>query len=417
MRHIRLASGYPIVFITGVLLVSTLVINLLRLVRSAPIIAILWVDFVIVRSLIIMFRDMMNGRLGLDLLAVVAMISSLAVGEYLAATIIVLMLSGGAALEDFAERRAKRDLTSLLDRSPQTAHVLASDDTRYFRKSVSIPVDKVKVGDVLFVKPSEIVPVDGVLLTEEGTFDESSITGESMPVNRSVGEEVLSGALNGPRVVRIRASRRSVDSQYQKIVRLVHIAEASQAPIVRLADRFALPFTAVALVLAAIAWAISSDPVRSAEVLVLATPCPLLIAAPVAFLGGLSRSARLGVIVKGGAVLEQLANVNSAAFDKTGTLTRGRPRLVSIKTATGFDADQVLQLAASAEQYSSHVFADGIRQAAIDRNLPLSMAEEASEQATNGVIAYLHGRRIVVGKSSFVASFVRDLQRVKLLPG
>jgi len=417
MRSIRPILDFPIVFTTGIVLVSMLALDFIGFLRSSQIIAIIWVGFVILRSLISMIRDMVHGHLGLDLLAVVAMISSLAVGEYLAATVIVLMLSGGAALEEFAERRAKRDLTSLLDRSPQTAHVLDSDRSFDLQKTRDLPVDEVVVGDILLVRPSEIVPVDGVLLTDEGTFDESSITGESMPVNRSAGEEVLSGALNGSRAIRMRASRRSVDSQYQQIVRLVHIAEASQAPIVRLADRFALPFTAVALVLAGTAWAISSDPVRFAEVLVLATPCPLLIAAPVAFLGGLSRSARLGVIVKGGAVLEQLARVKSAAFDKTGTLTRGRPSLVSIKTPSGFDADRVLQLAASAEQYSTHVLADGIRQAAIDRGLLLLMTDEASEQATNGVTANLQGQRIIVGKPDFVASFVPDLHRVELLPG
>ena len=221
--------------------------------------------------------------------------------------------------------------------------------------------DDVRIGDVLLVRPSEIVPVDGVLLTESGTFDESSLTGESMPVSRAAGEEVLSGAVNGSRAVRIRAIRRSADSQYQQIVALVRDAQESRAPVVRLADRFAIPFTAVSLVIAGAAWGISGDPTRFAEVLVLATPCPLLIAAPVAFLGGLSRAAKAGIIIKGGAVIEQLARVRSAAFDKTGTLTQGRPDLVDVRAAAGFDADEVLRLAASAEQYSSHVLAEGIR--------------------------------------------------------
>jgi P-type E1-E2 ATPase len=208
--------------------------------------------------------------------------------------------------------------------------------------------DDVRIGDVLLVRPAEIVPVDGVLLTDSGTFDESSLTGESMPVARSAGEEVLSGAVNGSRAVRIRAIRRSADSQYQQIVALVRDAQESRAPVVRLADRFAIPFTAVSLVIAGAAWGISGDPTRFAEVLVLATPCPLLIAAPVAFLGGLSRAAKAGIIIKGGAVIEQLARVRSAAFDKTGTLTQGRPDLVEVRPAAGFDADEVLRLAATA---------------------------------------------------------------------
>src|SRR5699024_3967276 len=287
--------------------------------------------------------------------------------------------SGGEALEDYASHRAKRDLSALLDRSPRIAHVLTHAQASDADSTEDVPVDEVGVGDVLLVRPSEIVPVDGVLLTATGSFDESSLTGESMPVSREAGGEVLSGAVNGARAVRIRAVRRSADSQYQQIVALVRDAEQSRAPVVRLADRFAIPFTAVALVLAGTAWALSGDPTRFAEVLVLATPCPLLIAAPVAFLGGLSRAAKAGVIVKGGAVIEQLARVRSAAFDKTGTLTQGSPTLVDVRPAPGVTAEELLTLAASAEQYSSHVLAAGIRSAAADRGLVLRAASEAGE--------------------------------------
>ncbi len=345
------------------------------------------------------------------------MVATLAVGEYLASLIIVLMLSGGQALEDFAARRAKRDLTALLDRSPRIAHVIVhplsgeSDEVR------DVAVDDVVVGDVLLVRPSEIVPVDGVLLSESGSFDESSLTGESLPVTREVGGDVLSGAINGTRAVHVRAVRRSVDSQYQQIVALVRAAEGSKAPVVRLADRFAIPFTAVALVLAGTAWLISGDSTRFAEVLVLATPCPLLIAAPVAFLAGLSRAAKTGVIMKGGAVIEQLARVRSAAFDKTGTLTEGRPDLVDVRPAPGFGQDELLLLAASAEQYSSHVLAEGIRRAAATRGLELIAAEAASEVATNGVTAEIDGRTVVVGKPAYVASLAADTERVSLGAG
>ncbi len=371
----------------------------------------------VVWTLVGMVRDVMRGHVGLDILAVVAMVATLAVGEYLASLIIVLMLSGGEALEDFAARRAKRDLTALLDRSPRIAHVIVhplsgeSDEVR------DVAVDDVVVGDVLLVRPSEIVPVDGVLLSESGSFDESSLTGESLPVTREVGGDVLSGAINGTRAVHVRAVRRSVDSQYQQIVALVRAAEGSKAPVVRLADRFAIPFTAVALVLAGTAWLISGDSTRFAEVLVLATPCPLLIAAPVAFLGGLSRAAKTGVIMKGGAVIEQLARVRSAAFDKTGTLTEGRPDLVDVRPAPGFGHDELLLLAASAEQYSSHVLAEGIRRAAATRGLELIAAEAASEVATNGVTAEIDGRTVVVGKPAYVASLAADTERVSLGAG
>ena len=371
----------------------------------------------VVWTLVGMVRDVMRGHVGLDILAVVAMVATLAVGEYLASLIIVLMLSGGEALEDFAARRAKRDLTALLDRSPRIAHVIVhplsgeSDEVR------DVAVDDVVVGDVLLVRPSEIVPADGVLLSESGSIDESSLTGESLPVTREVGGDVLSGAINGTRAVHVRAVRRSVDSQYQQIVALVRAAEGSKAPVVRLADRFAIPFTAVALVLAGTAWLISGDSTRFAEVLVLATPCPLLIAAPVAFLGGLSRAAKTGVIMKGGAVIEQLARVRSAAFDKTGTLTEGRPDLVDVRPAPGFGQDELLLLAASAEQYSSHVLAEGIRRAAATRGLELIAAEAASEVATNGVTAEIDGRTVVVGKPAYVASLAADTERVSLGAG
>ena len=371
----------------------------------------------VVWTLVGMVRDVMRGHVGLDILAVVAMVATLAVGEYLASLIIVLMLSGGEALEDFAARRAKRDLTALLDRSPRIAHVIVhplsgeSDEVR------DVAVDDVVVGDVLLVRPSEIVPADGVLLSESGSIDESSLTGESLPVTREVGGDVLSGAINGTRAVHVRAVRRSVDSQYQQIVALVRAAEGSKAPVVRLADRFAIPFTAVALVLAGTAWLISGDSTRFAEVLVLATPCPLLIAAPVAFLAGLSRAAKTGVIMKGGAVIEQLARVRSAAFDKTGTLTEGRPDLVDVRPAPGFGQDELLLLAASAEQYSSHVLAEGIRRAAATRGLELLAAEAASEVATNGVTAEIDGRTVVVGKPTYVASLAADTERVSLGAG
>lgn len=414
MRFLPLLWRYPAITITVLVFVGVLVLHASGTADLGRWIATGYVAVFVAWTLVGMVRDVLRGHVGLDILAVVAMVATLAVGEYIASLIIVLMLSGGEALEDFAGRRAKRDLSALLDRSPRIAHVLVHPETTESDDVRDVPVDQVSVDDVLLVRPSEIVPVDGTLLTATGTFDESSLTGESMPVTREAGGEVLSGAINGTRAVRIQAVRTSADSQYQQIVALVHEAEASHAPVVRLADRFAIPFTAVSLVLAGAAWAISGDSTRFAEVLVLATPCPLLIAAPVAFLGGLSRAAKAGVIMKGGAVLEQIARVRSAAFDKTGTLTQGRPELVDVRPTNGFDADELLQLAASAEQYSTHVLAEGIRRAAEQRGLPLHSAEEAREEATNGVVARIGGRVVVVGKPAYVSSHAPDTVRATL---
>lgn len=407
---------YPVVIASATVLAAVLILEFAGMSATPRWLATSYVAVFIVWTLVRMIRDVLHGHIGLDILAVVAMVATLAVGEYIASLIVVVMLSGGEALEDFAGRRARRDLTALLDRSPRVAHVVRTHGSGPDGVH-DVTVEEVIIGDVLLVRPSEIVPVDGVLLTADATFDESSLTGESMPVDRHSGDEVLSGAINGTRAVQMRATRRSADSQYQQIVALVRGAQDSRAPVVRLADRFAIPFTAVSLVLAGTGWALSGDPARFAEVLVLATPCPLLIAAPVAFLGGLSRAARVGVIMKGGAVIEQLARVRSVAFDKTGTLTEGRPDLVDIRPAGGFTPDEVLLLAASAEQYSSHVLAEGIRRAAVERGLALLTTEDASEVATNGVEAVFAGRRVAVGKPAYISALAHETTRAELGAG
>ena len=416
-RKLRLLTRYPLITATVIVGLAVLALELTGAERTSRWLATVYVSLVIVWTLIGMMRDVLRGHFGLDVLAVVAMVATLAVGEYAASLIIVLMLAGGEALEDYAGRRAKRELTALLDRSPQIAHLMSRAGLPASDQATDIAADEVRIGDTLLVRPSEIVPVDGVLLSDSGAFDESSLTGESMPVSRAAGEEVLSGAINGSRAVRIRAVRRSADSQYQQIVALVRDAQDSRAPVVRLADRFAIPFTAVSLVIAGAAWGLSGDPTRFAEVLVLATPCPLLIAAPVAFLGGLSRAAKAGIIVKGGAVMEQLARARSAAFDKTGTLTQGRPALVEVRATPGFTADEVLQLSASAEQYSSPVLAEGIRRAAAERGLSLEHGTDAREVATNGVVAQIGGRSVAVGKPAYIASLAPDAERTPLQPG
>lgn len=396
---------YAVIVLTLVVLAAVLVLSFTGGGAAARWLSILYVTAFIAWTVVRMVRDVLHGHVGLDVLAIVAMVATLAVGEYVAALIIVLMLAGGGALEDFASRRARRDLSALLDRSPRIAHVLGVDGADGIR---DVPVEDVEIGDVLLVRPSEIVPVDAIVIGPETAFDESSLTGESMPVVRGPGDEVMSGAINGTQIVRVRAERRSRDSQYQQIVALVREAEASRAPVVRLADRFAIPFTAVSLTIAGLAWLLSGDATRFAEVLVLATPCPLLIAAPVAFVSGMSRAARAGIVVKDGTAIESLSRVVSAAFDKTGTLTRGRATLAEVRPAPGFDADELLQLAASAEQYSTHALAEGVRHAALERGLRLEGADDASEVATNGVTATIAGRVVTVGKRAFIAQLAGD---------
>ena len=383
-----------------------------------------------------MARRLAGGQFGIDILAVTAIVSTVLVGEYVASMIVVLMLAGGTALEDYAAGRAKGELTALLERVPQTAHrerngspaagthtagthtagpPAAGTPTESQHEDVAAA--DVEIGDILLVRPGEVVPLDGVLLSESGSFDESSLTGESLPVERSAGDGLMSGSLNGEAAVRMRVTARMEDSQYSRIVALVQEAADSKAPMVRLADRYAVPFTALAYMLGAVGWIISGSPERFAEVLVVATPCPLLIAAPVAFLGGMSRAAHSGVIVKYAGVLEQLSRIKTAAFDKTGTLTYGRPSLLRIRTAGPLAEDEVLQLAASAEQYSSHVLAASVVEAARNRALPFAAATEATEFATHGVRARFDGQDVVVGKPAFVAEWASGVVEAGLASG
>jgi heavy metal translocating P-type ATPase len=360
-----------------------------------------------------MIRRMRQGSFGVDLLAIVAIIATILVGEYVATLVIVLMLSGGAALEDYAENRARRELETLLDRTPQVAHLLQSGSSDVD----DVPATRVQVGDLLLVRPAEIVPVDADLVSDAAAFDESSLTGESLPVEHRAGEAVLSGSVNGQTAVTVRATALAADSQFQQIVALVAEAAASKAPVVRLADRYAVPFTAVAILIAGLAWYVSGDPVRFAEVLVVATPCPLLLAAPVAFMGGMGRAARTGIIVKGGGVLEKLARARTVVFDKTGTLTYGAPSIARVRPEPPFTENELLTLAASAEQYSSHVLAAAVLAAADQRDLTLRRTDSAEEVPAHGVVAEFGDRVVVVGKLSFVAEHVPDAYPADLVGG
>ncbi|MBO0926166.1 cadmium-translocating P-type ATPase [Cellulomonas sp. zg-ZUI199] len=344
-----------------------------------------------------MVADLRAGNHGVDLLAVTAIASTVAVGEYWAALVVCLMLSGGEALEDYAAGRARRELTGLLQNAPRTAHLLGPDG-----EPTDVPVGDVVVGDRVLVRPFEVVPVDGVLESDDAILDESSLTGESLPVEHVRGDGLLSGAINGGDAIELRATAAAADSQYQRIIALVREAQDSRAPFVRLADRVAVPFTLFAFAVAVTAWLVSGDPVRIAEVLVVATPCPLIIAAPVAFMAGMSRSARAGIIVKSSGTLEQLARARTAAFDKTGTLTHGQPRVTHVD-AEGLAPQDLLLLAAAVEQYSSHPLAEAVVERARGTGRTLPPAQDVVEVPAHGVRGTVDGRVVVVGKAGWVA--------------
>ncbi|MFE7846324.1 heavy metal translocating P-type ATPase [Microbacterium sp. NPDC057407] len=365
------------------------------------------------RSAMGMLRRLRSGAFGVDALAVVAIGATLAVGEWWAAWVIVLMLSTGEALEDFAGRRARHDLSALIDRTPRTAHIISEAGTVH-----DIDVDEVRTGDRLLVGPAELVPVDGQLVDALAVVDESSVTGESIPVEKKAGDELLSGTVNGSSAVTVIASRLASESQYQSIVRIVEEASRSRPPLVRLADRYAIPFTAFALALAAAAWWATGDPARFAEVLVVATPCPLLVAAPVAFIAGMSRAARHGVIVKGGGAFEVLHRAPAVVFDKTGTLTLGRPSLVAVHVEGDASRSEVLELAADAEQVSPHVLAHATVRAALSEGIALRTPSSAEENPAHGVSASVDGHRVLVGKRVFIETATgRAVRRPDLEPG
>lgn len=407
-----LLKRYPVVVATLAALLGTLLMLAAGMGEPARWIASIFALLVATQLGWGMVKDILKGHWGIDILAFTAILATVFVGEWIAALIICLMVSGGEALEDYAQQRATRSLSELMNRVPTRAQIIdASGSIR------EVELAEVVEGDTVMVKPAEILPVDGVLLDAEAEFDESSLTGESLPVHKLTGEALMSGAVNGNTAIRMRATASAENSQYARIVELVKEASESRAPVVRLADRYAVPFTLLAYLIAGCAWWFSGDPVRFAEVLVVATPCPLLIAAPVAFMGGMSRAAKSGVIVKDGGTLERLAAVKSAAFDKTGTLTRGTPILRAIHVEIGFAKDELLALAAAAEQYSTHVLAASIVAQARARGLHIAAVSEASEAAANGVSALVEGRRVLVGKPAWVDSKVQGLVRHVPEPG
>jgi heavy metal translocating P-type ATPase len=362
-------------------------------------------------------RDLLAGEMGVDVIAILAIGGALLLGEYLAAAVIAVMLATGEALERYAEGRAHRELSALLGRAPREV-------SRYVDGGLeTVALELVAPGDVLLVKPGEVVPVDGIVAADAAVLDESALTGESRLVTREPGETVSSGTVNAGSPFDLRAIATAAESTYAGIVRLVEEAQASKAPFVRLADRYALYFIPLSLGIAGVAWLVSGDPVRALAVLVVATPCPLLLAAPIAIVAGISRAARRGVIVKGGGPLETLARARVLLFDKTGTLTAGRPHLGAVETGGDMGADEVLRLAASVEQHSPHVLAGAIVHAAGERGIALAMPDDVEEAHGAGVTGTVDGRRVAVGTADHAGGggalpgWVRDLRRRSVLEG
>ncbi len=341
-------------------------------------------------------RTLMRGDVGVDAIALVAMAGALALGEYLAGAVIALMLSGGNALEAAAGRRARRELTALLERAPRIAHRRQGD------RLEEIPVERIRIGDRILVRAGEVVPVDGAVQSEGAVIDESTLTGEPLPVSHARGTTVSSGTLNAGDAFDLRATRTSSESAYAGIVRLVQEAEHQRAPFVRMADRYAAILLPVTLVVAGAAWAMSGDPVRALAVLVVATPCPLILAAPVALISGVSRAARRGVIAKGGGTIEKLGRARTVLFDKTGTLTHGRPEIERVSSADGLTSDEVLKFGASVDQLSAHVLAEALVHGAEARGIALTFPEEVVEEPGQGIEGRVAGHRVAVGSNGWL---------------
>ena len=404
-----------------------------------------------------MIDDLRHGQVGVDLLAVVAILSTVAVHEYWASWAVMLMVTSGEAIEEYAQAKAEHSLTALVEAAPRTAHVVslpgvgrdlagdAGDASEGFRRVGqfatasaahrfdTVPVEQVRLGDVLMVLPGETVPVDGELLSGSATLDLSNINGEPVPREVFAGARVMSGAVNGSSALTMRATQVAADSQYQRILELVASAQESRPAVVKTADRLAVPFTVLSLVIAGVAWAVSGLPTRFAQVLVLATPCPLLIAAPVAYIAGTGRLAAAGVLIKAQDVLENLGRVTQVFFDKTGTLTVKQPQVVRVEmlsgAATQFDGDHVLMMAGVVESYSVHILSKGIAKAGTEamarlrrqsendgRPCPESDAvwfgvgrehpvvKDINEEAGKGVSGEVNGHVVRVGRLSFAAA-------------
>lgn len=376
-------------------LVVSLCLYILGLVAASEWLLIVLCLIGVVPEILSIGKDLFHKKFGVDIIAVVAILASLALKEYAAAGVILLMFTGGTALERYARARAQKELSSLLNRAPKIAHILRGKDF------IDVAISKVQPKDTLLIKPGEVVPVDGVITKGDSGFDESAITGESLPQDKSKGEKVLSGTINQDSPVEVCATQTSEKSQYEQIVSLVRSAASSKSPMVRLADAYSIPFTIISFSIAGLAWFFSGNPVNALAVLVVATPCPLLIATPVAIVSGMSRAARDGIIIKDGASLEKLAMVQVLAFDKTGTLTQNQPTISKVSPHRVTNT-QLLQMVASVEQDSTHVLAGILVRTARKHRIELKTPHDIHEEMGGGVQATIGGKIIHIGKLDYL---------------
>jgi heavy metal translocating P-type ATPase len=334
--------------------------------------------------------------MGVDTIALVAMVGSLALGEELAGLIVGIMFTGGATLEELASARARRELTALIARAPKVAQRKREGMLE------EVPVEQVDAGDVVVVRTGEVIPVDGTVLSGEAVVDTSTLSGEALPETFARGTQVLSGTANAGAPFEVRADRAAAESAYAAVVRLVEQAQAQQAPFVRMADRYAGFFLPATLLIAGVAWAASGDAVRALAVVVVATPCPLILAAPIALVSGLSRAARAGVIVKGAGAIESLGEARTVLFDKTGTLTLGAPEVREIVPHAELNAGELLRLAASVDRMSAHVLGDTLVAGAREAGLQLAMPAQTREDPGQGIEGDVDGHRVAVGSRAFL---------------
>jgi heavy metal translocating P-type ATPase len=334
--------------------------------------------------------------MGVDTIALIAMIGSLALGQELAGVVVGLMFSGGAALEDLASTRARRELSALIERAPKVAQLRIGD------RIEQVAVGQVLVGDVVVVRTGEVVPVDGVLVSREAVIDTSTLTGEPLPLTIAAGMAVFSGTANAGAPFDVRTDRPAAESSYAALVRLVQQAQTQRAPFVRMADRYAGFFLPATLLLALAAWAVSGDAVRALAVVVVATPCPLILAAPIALVSGLSRAARSGILVKGAGGIETLGEARTVLFDKTGTLTVGIPEVRDIVARDGFESSELLRLAASVDRLSAHVLGEALVRAADTAELVLTTPRDIREDPGQGILGVVEGRSVAVGSHAFL---------------
>jgi heavy metal translocating P-type ATPase len=351
-------------------------------------------------------RSLLRGDVGVDAIALVSMVGAVALGQYLAGAVISLMLAGGNALEEVAGRRARRELTQLVQRAPRIAHC------RRGERIDEVPIAEVVAGEVVVVRAGEVVPVDGIVTSHEAVVDESALTGEPLPATYGRGGAVRSGTANAADAFELRAVRPASESAYAALVRLVRDAETQRAPFVRLADRYALVFLVVTAAVAGVAWAVSGEALRALAVFVVATPCPLILAAPIALISGVSRAARAGVIVKGAGVIEKLGAVRTVLLDKTGTLTLGTAMVEDVIASDGVPAEELLRLAASLDQLSAHTLAEALVRGADQRGYVLSFPDQVEERLGQGIEGRVDGRRVAVGSRTWLQARGYDGQAV-----